>query len=268
MKQILLLMRKEWAENARYILYFLLFFTGVYISLVAYACYEGYKDTMRYNDHLFFSVDTFFTPLVIGLFLSGIFAIYWGSRSWLRKEKAVYSLTLPASNLQKWLCLFLMYSVLFYITMVVWTTLLLYLTDVFINSLDFIKEYGGINLVKKTASTVATTNGVFIFLFIQAPFYVGLFHFKKNGVIKTLITLVVVSFLLYHFTTSIGDFLGAYTETFLEGGRLGLKIDEDDYYAIYESTKTTNRIFSSYFIFIIIVLFTASYFKFKERQVR
>lgn len=266
MKQILLLIRKEWTENARYILYFFPFFTGVYISLVAYACYEGYKDTMRYN-YLFFSIDTFFTPLVIGLFLSGIFAIYWGSRSWLRKEKAIYSLTLPASNLQKWFCLFLMYSVLFYLTMIVWTTLLLYLTNTFVNSLDFIKEYGGINFLKTTASTDATTNGVFIFLFIQAPFYVGLFHFKKNGVIKTLITLVVVSFLLYHFTTSIGDFLGAYTEIF-PNSRLGLKIDEDDYYEIYENTKMTNRLFSSYFILIIIALFTASYFKFKERQVR
>lgn len=267
MKQILLLMRKEWAENARYLLYFLLFFTGIYICLVAYTCYQGYEDTMRYGEFVF-SIDTFFTPLVLGLFLSGILSVYWGSRSLLKKEKAVHSLTLPASNLQKWLCLFLVYSVLFYIVMVILTTFLIYSTDIFINSLDFVKEHGGISLVKRIAwKGEPTTNGSFVFLLIQAPFYVGLFHFKKYGIIKTLITIVIGSFLLYHFTTSIGDFFGAYTEIFPDN-ELGLKIDEDDYYAIYENTKITRKIVENYFLFIVISFFIASYFKFKERELR
>lgn len=267
MKTFLNLLRKEWGENAKYFLYYYLVFTIIFIGLVAYVCYDGYVKTQEYNAFVF-SYDIIFTPMVFSFPVGGIISIYWGYKSLFKKEKILQTLTLPASNLQKWLCLFMIYSLLFSLISIFWNSILMVLIEKFINSLEFVQRYEKINFwAIKGIRTEISINILLILLFVQSIFYVGLFHFKKYGIIKTLLVSAIVVYLFFEHTSSMTGFFGGYNNPF-KGGELGLGIDEDGYFAIYKNSKFIEFLLFIFMLSVPIILFITSYFKLKERELR
>ncbi|GIJ94698.1 hypothetical protein CAPN002_19160 [Capnocytophaga stomatis] len=267
MKVFLNLLKKEWSENAKYFLYYYLGFTIIFIGLVAYVCYDGYMKTQEYKQFVF-SFDSILTPMIFSFPVGGVIAIYWGHNSLFKREKMIQTLTLPASNLQKWLCLFTIYSISFFIISLIWNNILMISVEAFINSLEFVKRYRTIN----NWSNQVIKSNVFIFfllilLFIQSVFYVGLFHFKKYGIIKTLFISIVIVYLFFEHTSSMAGFFGGYNNPF-KGEELGLGIDEDDYFAVYNNSKLIEFLLFIFTLSVPIILFIASYFKLKERELR
>ncbi|CEN41430.1 membrane hypothetical protein [Capnocytophaga canimorsus] len=135
MKTFLNLLRKEWSENAKYFLYYYLVFTIIFIGLVAYVCYQNYLDFHSSFNESDISVIVLYSYLV-----GGIIFVYLGYYSLFKKERIVQTLTLPVSNLQKWLCFFLIYSILFFVVNFIWSDILDILAKTFTSSLDFVEQ--------------------------------------------------------------------------------------------------------------------------------
>lgn len=267
MKVFLNLLRKEWSENAKYFLYYYLGFTIIFIGLVAYVCYDGYMKTQEYNQFVF-SYDSILTLIVLSFPVGGVIAIYWGYNSLFKRKKMIQTLTLPVSNLQKWLCLFVIYSILFFIVSFIWNTVLMISAEAFINSLEFVKRYRTIN---DWSNQVIKSNFFMFFLwmllFVQSVFYIGLFQFKKYGIIKTLLVSTIVVYLFFEHTSSMTGFFGGYNNPF-KGEELGLGIDEDDYFAVYKNSKLIEFLLFIFMLLVPTILFIVSYFKLKERELR
>lgn len=267
MKTFLNLLRKEWSENAKYFLYYYLVFTIIFMGLVAYVCYDGYVKTQEYNAFVF-SYDSIFTPMVFSFPVGGIISIYWGYKSLFKKEKILQTLTLPASNLQKWLCLFMIYSILFSLISIFWNSILMVLTEKFINSLEFVQRYEKINFWRiKGIRTEISINFSLILLFVQSVFYVGLFRFKKYGIIKTLLVSAIIVYLFFQYNSSVEEFFCGYDNKF-DDGVAGYGIKEDNYFAIYKNSKFIEFLLFIFMLSVPIILFITSYFKLKERELR
>lgn len=267
MKIFLNLLKKEWSENAKYFLYYYLALTGILMGLVAYVCYDGYMKTQEYKQFVF-SYDSILTPMMFSFSVGGVIAIYWGYNSLFKKEKILQALTLPVSNLQKWLCFFVIYSILFFIMNLIWSNVLMISAEAFINSLEFIQRHKTINFWKREVMESGIFAGLLLMsLFIQSVFYVGVFHFKKYGIIKTLLIFVIVVYLFFEYTSSMAGFFGGYDNPFYDGV-VGHGIDEDNYFAVYKNSKLVHSLVTIFVFLVPTILFVASYFKLKERELR
>ncbi|MFJ1411003.1 hypothetical protein [Capnocytophaga canimorsus] len=270
MKLFLNLLRKEWSENAKYFLYYYLVFTIIFIGLVAYVCYQNYLDFHSSFNESDISVIVLYSYLV-----GGIIFVYLGYYSLFKKERIVQTLTLPVSNLQKWLCFFLIYSILFFVVNFIWSDVLQILAKTFTSSLEFVEqeqmEDAWSYWKRRISSSFAHGLGfllLYLFFFVQSVLYVGLFHFKRYGIIKTLFIAIVIGYLFFEYTNSVPEFFGGYGNAF--GILTEYRIDEDEYFAIhkYYSSDLVNHLNETFMLSVPIILFITSYFKLKERELR
>ena len=103
-KRFALLLKKEFAENARIMLYS---FTGVIVLMALYLFYPVLAKEEQYQN-----TETVII-FVISLFFFGSIAANFAFSKLSQKEFAINSLTLPASSIEKFTAKYIVYTVLF-----------------------------------------------------------------------------------------------------------------------------------------------------------
>ncbi len=261
MRQIFSLIRKEWNENFR-------IFISVPISV--FLCASLIMFTNVYLDGISneFYATHFFVAYGGTLLFMGFIWAYFAFRFTEKQNQTIAEITLPATVFQKWIAKVLTYYVFPLIVCIVIFTLLQ------IISISIIATNKNIEIIPLSRLPERWIMIFILFIsysLVQSFFFVGMLHFKRVAFFKTFVAFFITLILFFWGIYKLSEvFFGVGTCLFLENELSYYKDYQNfSYKFYYESAPVIIWLkIIAYYIGIPILLFVASYFKFKERELR
>lgn len=266
LKRIAHLLKKEFSENRRLILYalsgiFVVITIVQFIPIITKNAYYQQSEMLAYY--------------YIGAFLISPIAANFAFSNLHNKSSAVSQLTLPASSLEKFLSKFLIYTILFILAY----TLIFYCINIVAKNYyieNFVNKYSGSYvfqpLKRKHKSSIISL--IAFVISIQFIFYIGSIYFKRyNYLLSFLIALALFLFVLaiYNYT-QYGMLKEFYADTLMTYTNEGLFVEQiknsvpvEKFYSI---PKWLTVFISIVTYMGIIFLFVIAWFKLKEREVK
>lgn len=262
MKQIGLLLRKEWTEKRTFFIFFTIVALLISIGVISYYCYVSWINSVD-TGYFFFSTEAFMMPYIVTIFVWAIISPYIAFRDFKKRKSAIYEWLIPATPTQKWLVKWFIYCVLFFIFFTILYGILYYISAQIVDKLDFVNTYAPEDFGLPSFSHFIGI-GTVICLMAQSIFFAGVLFFNKFSMFFTTFSF----FLWICFMIALNSILGEYGSIFFDTV-LGVEADEGmGYYAIHKNSENIKLLLILLFYIGIFMLYTLSYFKFKEKEIR
>ena len=258
MKAFLHLLQKEWNENK---FVFLRFFIGMILFV---SCFMIYNYPNHYGKKLL--ENHFFVVYMFALVTVGVFSSYQAFLFTEKRSKTTTEIQLPATTFQKWLSKFVIYHLLCLIACIL---LFVCFQKVAFSMIETSKFSEIIPLSRLPEVPIMVIVTLAVYALMQAFVFTGMLHFKKSSFIKTIVFMAFVISIFIYYTYWLAE---AFFDDRMNSLFLDNKVNSHwhDSYNIYNQAPEVFQQIKWFSILFIIpsLLFVASYFKFKERELR
>lgn len=254
-KRLRLLLRRDIIENIKPVLFAILTLFGLMLIVFVSDNYPSHHspETPIYKGD---AVYIFLGYYIAGLLLFGLLIFGMAFPDFRNKSKTTTLLTIPATNFEKWLSIFLLttfgYVILYHIGFYIFNYLAILLTDDY--GMLISKERLSMKIDWKTLQVIGS-----FFLFLHSIYFLGSIIFKRIPVFfSSLILMVIV--LIGSLAMTIPNLFESNAALQFSKLAFNLKAIDREHFNLFYFNTFLQLAFPT-------LLWIASYFKFKEKQI-